>query len=245
MRGSLHEMARLLKGEGRRGDTVLAHISPKEAAWLAKRTDGKVDINPSTGLPEFYDEGDGNEGNDNQGGSDPGQESSGSSEGVGGNNSGNDESQDSAAYGGANWGGSAPAQSEALANALIMGPDKANVYSPNKGFFNALVPFDLAKPDRPNTVHREDRSWGPGYAAGRALGFATAPVASTTMALGRALMDAAHPSTRGPSMPAPTVAQAPQKDAYSPTFGGLPRGTENNSENQWRIASALMGPRSV
>ena len=38
---------------GRRGDTMIAHINPNEAAML-KRMGGSGTINPMTGLPEFY-----------------------------------------------------------------------------------------------------------------------------------------------------------------------------------------------
>lgn len=38
---------------GRRGDTMIAHINPNEAAML-KRMGGAGTINPMTGLPEFY-----------------------------------------------------------------------------------------------------------------------------------------------------------------------------------------------
>jgi hypothetical protein len=50
----LPAVAALLRSKGRRGDTVLAHINPKEAALLRKRG-GAGTINPDTGLPEFYD----------------------------------------------------------------------------------------------------------------------------------------------------------------------------------------------
>lgn len=41
---------------GRRGDTMVAHISPQEAAIL-KMLGGSGSINPATGLPEFWDDG--------------------------------------------------------------------------------------------------------------------------------------------------------------------------------------------
>jgi hypothetical protein len=50
----LPAVAALLRSKGRKGDTVLAHINPKEAALLRKRG-GAGTINPDTGLPEFYD----------------------------------------------------------------------------------------------------------------------------------------------------------------------------------------------
>jgi len=52
---SLKPLAQILRSKGRKGDTILAHISPKEAARL-KREGGSGTINPDTGLPEFFDE---------------------------------------------------------------------------------------------------------------------------------------------------------------------------------------------
>jgi len=49
-------LAQLLRKKGRGNDTVLAHITPKEAALL-KRRGGSGTINPDTGLPEFDDSG--------------------------------------------------------------------------------------------------------------------------------------------------------------------------------------------
>ena len=48
-------LAEMLRSKGRGRDTVLAHITPKEAALL-KRRGGRGSINPDTGLPEFDDE---------------------------------------------------------------------------------------------------------------------------------------------------------------------------------------------
>jgi hypothetical protein len=45
-------LAEMLRSKGRGKDTVLAHITPKEAALL-KRRGGRGSINPDTGLPEF------------------------------------------------------------------------------------------------------------------------------------------------------------------------------------------------
>jgi hypothetical protein len=50
-------LAQLLRKKGRGNDTMLAHITPKEAALL-KRRGGSGTINPDTGLPEFDDSGD-------------------------------------------------------------------------------------------------------------------------------------------------------------------------------------------
>jgi hypothetical protein len=46
-------LAQFLRSQGRKGDTVLAHINPKEAALLQKMG-GAGTENPMTGLPEFY-----------------------------------------------------------------------------------------------------------------------------------------------------------------------------------------------
>jgi len=55
MGGDLRKIARLLQDKGRNGDTILAHINPREAALLREQG-GSGEINPETGLPEFYDE---------------------------------------------------------------------------------------------------------------------------------------------------------------------------------------------
>lgn len=44
-------LAETLRKQGEEGDSVLAHISPREAAFLAEHFGG--DINPETGLPQF------------------------------------------------------------------------------------------------------------------------------------------------------------------------------------------------
>ena len=51
----LASLAQVLRSKGRGRDTVLAHITPKEAALL-KRRGGRGSINPDTGLPEFGDD---------------------------------------------------------------------------------------------------------------------------------------------------------------------------------------------
>ena len=53
----MSDVAQLLRKKGRGKDTVLAHITPKEAALLKKRG-GRGSINPETGLPEFENESD-------------------------------------------------------------------------------------------------------------------------------------------------------------------------------------------
>lgn len=49
------QFARVLSGLGRNGDTMLAHITPREAAIL-KQLGGSGTINPRTGLREFWSE---------------------------------------------------------------------------------------------------------------------------------------------------------------------------------------------
>jgi hypothetical protein len=49
-------LAKLIQARGRKGDTILAHISPKEAALLKKRG-GAGTKNPDTGLPEYAEDG--------------------------------------------------------------------------------------------------------------------------------------------------------------------------------------------
>ena len=43
-----------LAEQGRNGDTILAHINPREANLL-KNLGGSGSVNPNTGLREFYD----------------------------------------------------------------------------------------------------------------------------------------------------------------------------------------------
>jgi len=50
----LREIARMLAGKGRGGDSLLAHITPKEAEIL-KEAGGAGTTNPETGLLEFFD----------------------------------------------------------------------------------------------------------------------------------------------------------------------------------------------
>ena len=52
---SLKPLAQILRSKGSKGDTILDHITPKEAARL-KREGGSGSINPDTGLPEFFGE---------------------------------------------------------------------------------------------------------------------------------------------------------------------------------------------
>lgn len=51
---TLPSLAQIIRSKGRGPDTMLAHITPKEAAML-KANGGAGTTNPETGLPEFYD----------------------------------------------------------------------------------------------------------------------------------------------------------------------------------------------
>ena len=51
-RGGIADAARMVASKGRSGDTMLAHITPKEAKML-KKHGGVGTINPATGLPEY------------------------------------------------------------------------------------------------------------------------------------------------------------------------------------------------
>jgi hypothetical protein len=52
-RGGLAQAAEHMRRQGRGGDTMLAHINPREAEML-RRAGGGGTINPETGLPEFF-----------------------------------------------------------------------------------------------------------------------------------------------------------------------------------------------
>ncbi len=52
-RGGLAQAAQRLAAQGRGGDTMLAHINPREAEML-RRAGGGGSINPVTGLPEYF-----------------------------------------------------------------------------------------------------------------------------------------------------------------------------------------------
>jgi hypothetical protein len=52
---TLPALAQVIQSKGRGPDTILAHITPKEAERL-KRDGGAGTINPDTGLPEFYED---------------------------------------------------------------------------------------------------------------------------------------------------------------------------------------------
>lgn len=53
--GDIRQIAALLQSKGRRGDSILAHITPREAALLRSQG-GSGTTNPETGLQEFYED---------------------------------------------------------------------------------------------------------------------------------------------------------------------------------------------
>ena len=55
LKADLPTLAEMIRSKGRGRDTILAHITPKEAALL-KRRGGRGSTNPDTGLPEFEDD---------------------------------------------------------------------------------------------------------------------------------------------------------------------------------------------
>lgn len=55
LKADLPALAELIRSQGRGRDTVLAHITPQEAALLKKRG-GSGTMNPATGLPEFQED---------------------------------------------------------------------------------------------------------------------------------------------------------------------------------------------
>ena len=55
MGGDVRKIAALLQSKGRGRDTILAHITPQEAALLKSRG-GRGSTNPDTGLLEFEDD---------------------------------------------------------------------------------------------------------------------------------------------------------------------------------------------
>jgi hypothetical protein len=56
---ALPMLAKLLQSYGRKGDKMLAHITPEEALMLEEEG-GSGTINPHTGLPEYYEDVEGN-----------------------------------------------------------------------------------------------------------------------------------------------------------------------------------------
>lgn len=55
LKADLPALAEMIRSKGRGRDTILAHITPKEAALLKSRG-GRGSVNPYTGLPEYEDD---------------------------------------------------------------------------------------------------------------------------------------------------------------------------------------------
>ena len=87
---SLKGMASLLQQYGRNGDTILAHINPKEA-MLLDRVSGGGSMNPMTGMPEFFPADDDQETDGSSGDDDPGG-MSGAEDALGGDSPSGDDS---------------------------------------------------------------------------------------------------------------------------------------------------------
>ena len=119
--GRVQATAQKLQGMGRNGDTILAHINPKEAAML-KRMGGSGKINPNTGLmsfePGYGGMGAGATGNYG-GGSNSGGSNTGSPGASGGDKGGGSPS------GGSNTGGGGEAAREAAEKAAKVAAQKA------------------------------------------------------------------------------------------------------------------------
>jgi hypothetical protein len=77
----IKQLAGLFAKMGENGDTILAHITPEEAAML-KQAGGSGTPNPKTGLPQFYDA------DDNGNAADPGNPTGGDTGGSGGGSTG-------------------------------------------------------------------------------------------------------------------------------------------------------------
>lgn len=114
-------MAGMVQGFGRKGDTMLAHINPKEAAMLEKKRGAKgPSYNPTTGIREFWSDNDGGrDDNNGPGGGGRGEstaagEGSASTSGVGdgtagtGNNGRGDNGGGGSSFGGGLRGGYGP-----------------------------------------------------------------------------------------------------------------------------------------
>ena len=101
----------ILAAKGRGKDSMIAHLSPREAGIL-KAFGGSGKINPATGMLEFDDSD-----SDSEGASDPGGVGGGSDAGTGvGGDTGTDSTADAAAANDAQSGAAATAAATAAAN---------------------------------------------------------------------------------------------------------------------------------
>jgi len=238
----MQQIAKLLQSKGRYGDTVLAHISPKEAEFLRVSTDGTVNTNPDTGLPEFYGGGgmDGNGGDYGDGGNSGGDNAGGYGGGSGANSPRGQDYADAVAQ------SRAQAQS-ALTDSLMNAPNQPNQRSFMRGMLGRFAP-------NPEKVGRIGTEANVGSLVGDALkglaftgptGLVTGPaMGAADRAIARGLQDTM--GMRATGTPSVDVAANEAPELSTPTFGGKQRGTMNNGEGGRRlIANALMGPRST
>lgn len=117
----IRQLGQLLAKMGEGGDTILAHITPEEAAML-KANGGSGEPNPKTGLPAFNDDGSGADGTgadgsssdsgvgsgDGPGGSGDGMGQSGGDPGAGGGVGADTGTEGSTSDGGAGGNPAAP-----------------------------------------------------------------------------------------------------------------------------------------
>ena len=136
---ALPDMAALVASAGSHGDTMLAHINPREAGIL-KAAGGSGTVNPRTGLRQFYDTG-------GQGGAEQGKDMGGAGNGAGGQGGGNGGN---VGNGGINNGAqnesSFDDQQSAMPNNATPGPANApsydSRYDPNAlSFENSVMGF--------------------------------------------------------------------------------------------------------
>ena len=142
---SLKGMASLLQQYGRNGDTILAHINPREA-MLLDRVSGGGSMNPMTGMPEFFPADDDQEGPSEEGDDDtfsdqdevgePGEQQTDIGTGVG--------EPGETGYGGDERGDPYGGQDPSLGP---VGEDSADVMSRGLG---SLI--DQAMPDKPGIL---------------------------------------------------------------------------------------------
>ena len=128
----LAEEVQQVASAGRFGDTMLAHITPREAALL-KMLGGSGTVNPSTGLPEFFE---GSAGADSHGGNSTGQ--AGNSDTTGGYADAGDTDDGQGGGNRGNYSGPSPGQAGYYAAdeiGMYSGPQKApGVYDANNNW---------------------------------------------------------------------------------------------------------------
>lgn len=117
------DMGDELAAQGRFGDTIIAHISPREAAML-KMMGGSGSINPKTGILEFWGEG----------GSDP--DSSADDDGA---DVAGDSSMGGGDMGGGGWGyGGSDPDSSSVDDGGFLGGVEGVADTEDEGFFSSM-----------------------------------------------------------------------------------------------------------